>query len=61
MWHDLLGAFALVMVIEGVLPFLNPERFRQGLKIMLSFDDQSLRTMGLLSMIIGLVLLNLFG
>lgn len=57
MWHELLIAVALVMVIEGVLPFLSPRTVRQLLLQMADMDDRALRLGGLASMILGVVLL----
>ncbi|MEJ2212821.1 MAG: DUF2065 domain-containing protein [Gammaproteobacteria bacterium] len=57
MWQDLLIALALVLIIEGILPFLNPKAMRNVMKSMAELDDKSLRVSGLVSMIIGLILL----
>jgi uncharacterized protein len=59
MWSDLLAATALVLVIEGVLPFLSPRRFREALYLAAQMSDQGLRIMGLASMFLGLVILYL--
>jgi len=57
MWQDLLIALALVLIIEVFLPFLNPKAMRNVMKSMAELDDKSLRVSGLVSMIIGLILL----
>jgi uncharacterized protein YjeT (DUF2065 family) len=57
MWQQLLIALALVLIIEGVLPFLNPQAMRNVMRSMAELDDKSLRVSGLVSMIIGLILL----
>jgi uncharacterized protein len=59
MWHDLLAALALVLVIEGVLPFINPQGTRRALALMAQMNDRSLRVAGLVSMLLGVVLLYL--
>ncbi|KPJ91787.1 MAG: hypothetical protein AMJ53_10765 [Gammaproteobacteria bacterium SG8_11] len=59
MWHDILVALALMLVIEGILPFLNPAGIRRALIMMAQMDDRQLRFGGLTSMIIGVVLLYL--
>ena len=59
MWQDLLVAFALLFVIEGVLPFLSPGGLRRALLSMAAQDDRSLRTAGLVSMLAGVALLYL--
>ena len=57
---DLLAALALVFVLEGLLPFLNPERYRLMLTLAMRMDRQTLRFMGLTSMTIGVLLLYIF-
>jgi len=57
MWHDLLAAIALVLVIEGIIPFINPGAMRRALLKMMEMNDQSLRFAGLTSMLIGVILL----
>lgn len=53
----LLAALALVMVIEGIWPFLAPESFRRALMLMASEDNGALRLAGLVSMLSGVGLL----
>ncbi|MGV6827197.1 MAG: DUF2065 domain-containing protein [bacterium] len=57
MWQDLLSAFALMLVIEGILPFLHPKRFRNMLKMLDQMDDNAVRWTGFFSMIAGAVIL----
>jgi len=59
-WHQLGVALALIFVIEGMLPFLAPGRWRNMVKIMAETDDKTMRAMGLFSMVLGLGLLYLF-
>jgi uncharacterized protein YjeT (DUF2065 family) len=56
-WNDLLAALALVFVIEGMLPFLNPQSLRRMLVTVAQMDDRALRVTGLVSMACGLLLL----
>ena len=56
-WHGLLAAFALVLVIEGVLPFANPAGLRRAMLLLSQMRDSQLRVMGLVSMVLGLLLL----
>jgi hypothetical protein len=58
-WNDLWGAVALYLVLEGVLPFLNPGAAKRALGAMSQLDDRILRRIGLGSMIAGCVLLYL--
>lgn len=57
MWHDLLAALGLMLVLEGILPFLNPRRVREALSQILQAQDRVLRLGGLISMLVGLMLL----
>jgi uncharacterized protein YjeT (DUF2065 family) len=59
MWHSILVALALMLVIEGIFPFLNPPGIRKALIMMAQMDDRQLRLGGLTSMIIGVLLLYL--
>lgn len=59
MWHDFLAAIALVLVIEGIIPFINPGAMRRAIIKMVEMNDQSLRFAGLTSMVIGVILLYL--
>ena len=56
-WHDLGAALALLLVLEGILPFLSPERLRRILRLVDNMGDQQLRFVGITSMLLGLVLL----
>lgn len=53
----LLGALALMLVIEGLLPFLNPTLWRQVFLRVLSMTDGQIRFVGLSSMLMGLLML----
>jgi len=57
MWNALFSALALVFVLEGILPFLSPQLWRRSLQMMLEQTDGAVRIMGLLSMLVGAVLL----
>ena len=48
-------ALALVLVIEGLLPFLSPTRWRKAFEQVLKMSDGQIRFFGLCSMLIGLV------
>ena len=58
-WHQLAVALALVFVIEGMMPFLAPGRWRNLVRVMAELDDRTMRAMGLFSMLLGLGLLYL--
>jgi uncharacterized protein YjeT (DUF2065 family) len=53
MWTDLAKAFCLMLVLEGIMPFLAPGRWRNMAALLAQVDDRSMRMMGLFSMLIG--------
>jgi uncharacterized protein YjeT (DUF2065 family) len=57
MWHDLGVALALLLVLEGILPFANPGALRRALQAMEQMSDNQLRIAGLASMLVGLLFL----
>lgn len=59
MWQDFFTALALVLVIEGIMPFFNPQGWRQTMSTIAQMDDKALRIIGLVSMAVGVVLLYL--
>lgn len=54
------GALALMLVFEGLLPFLSPTTWRAVFERVLKLSDGQIRFIGLLSMIIGAGLLLLW-
>lgn len=54
-------AFALMLVLEGMMPFLAPKVWRQTFQRMIAMSDGQLRFVGLASMLGGVVLLMLLG
>ena len=59
MWQNLLVAIALMLVLEGVFPFLNPDGFKNSLRLISQMDDPSIRVGGLVCMVLGVLLLYL--
>ena len=59
MWTDLWAALALMMVLEGILPFVSPDSVRRLLVAVSQTDNRSLRISGLVSMLAGVGLLYL--
>jgi uncharacterized protein YjeT (DUF2065 family) len=57
---NLLAAFGLMLVLEGILPFLSPRALRQTLLQMAKLEDRILRFAGLVSMALGLLVLYFF-
>ncbi len=60
MWNELLAAFGLMLVLEGILPFLNPSALRRTLLQITQLEDRVLRLAGLASMGLGLLVLYFF-
>jgi uncharacterized protein len=58
-WQVLPVAVALVFIIEGMLPFLSPNRWRAMLSVAEQIDDRTVRNIGLASMLFGVVILYL--
>jgi len=55
----LLLAFGLVLVIEGILPLVAPQAWRQTFQRMVEMKDGQLRFVGLASMLAGLLIVLL--
>ena len=51
------GAFALYLVLEGILPFVNPGAAQRLMARLAQTETQQLRWGGLISMVAGLALL----
>ena len=60
LWDILLAALALMLVIEGLLPFLSPTSWRSVFERATRMTDGQIRFLGLTSMIAGLIMLLLF-
>lgn len=56
-WHDFLAAIALVLVFEGIMPFLSPPTLKRTMATIISLDDRTLRAGGLVAMVVGAMLL----
>ena len=54
-----LPALALMLVLEGIMPFMSPAAWREAFSRMIQFSDGQLRFMGLVSMFAGLLILFL--
>ena len=58
-WQVLPVALALVFIIEGAMPFISPNRWRNLLAVVGQMDDRVIRRIGLVSMLFGVGLLYL--
>lgn len=57
MWQEFLVALSLVLVIEGIAPFLSPRQWRQALVMLVRMEDRKVRLLGFTSMLLGTALL----
>jgi uncharacterized protein len=55
--HELWIALALLLIVEGIFPFLSPDGVRKALVAIHQLSDSQLRFAGLTSMLIGVALL----
>ena len=58
-WQVFPAALALVLIIEGLMPFISPNHWRNMLATVAQMDDRVIRRIGFGSMMLGLVLLYL--
>lgn len=58
-WQVLPAAFALMLIIEGMMPFISPHRWRNLLAVVAQMEDRVIRAVGLASMLLGLAILYL--
>jgi uncharacterized protein len=58
---NLLLAFALMLVIEGLLPFISPRIWRDTFRRAIELADGQLRFIGLTSILVGVAILLAFG
>ncbi|MGB6604444.1 MAG: DUF2065 domain-containing protein [Steroidobacteraceae bacterium] len=56
---DLLAAFGLFLVLEGIAPFLNPQGVKRAFARLMELRDRELRIAGLGSMLVGVIILFL--
>jgi uncharacterized protein YjeT (DUF2065 family) len=60
MTDTLFAAFALMLIIEGALPFIAPAAWRDTFRRLIQFTDGQLRFIGLALMLAGIVSLMVF-
>jgi uncharacterized protein YjeT (DUF2065 family) len=60
MGRSLLLAFALMLVLEGVIPFVAPAAWRETFSRLIRMADGQIRFVGFASMLAGLVILIVF-
>lgn len=54
-WGDLFAALALVMIIEGVIPFVSPQGYKNTMQQLTSMPESTLRSIGFGLMLVGVV------
>ncbi len=59
MAHEFFSALALMLVFEGIMPFLNPQQFRRAMLGAARLHDRTLRSLGLLAMVVGVIILSI--
>ena len=57
---NLLLAFALMLVLEGLVPFVAPKAWKETFRRLTQFSDGQIRFLGLTSILVGLILLMIF-
>jgi len=57
-WQEFFAAVALVLILEGMIPFISPEALRKTYQRLVEMDDKAIRLSGLISMIAGVILLT---
>lgn len=59
LWQELAVAFCLVLVLEGIIPFLYPQRWKNMVQTLANIDNHTMRLIGFVSMVLGTCLLYL--
>jgi len=60
MSENLLLAFALMLVLEGLMPFIAPNAWRETFRRLIAMSDGQIRFIGLTSMLVGLIMIMVF-
>ncbi len=58
-WQEIFTAISLILLIEGLIPFISPNTYRIFTHKMSKLNNDNLRIVGLVSIILGLILLFL--
>jgi uncharacterized protein YjeT (DUF2065 family) len=58
-WSDLVNALALLLILEGLLPFISPHQLKKVYAQILNYPEKTLRMFGLICVIAGILLLFL--
>ena len=55
------AAFAFVLIVEGILPFVSPRLWREAFRRLIDLSDGQIRFVGLTSLLLGVVAMALLG
>lgn len=58
-WHEFFVGLCLVLVFEGIMPFLSPDKYKEMLQKISQLDEKQLRKLGFFAMLIGIIVLFL--
>lgn len=58
-WTDLLNAIALLLILEGLMPFISPSGMKDTYKKLQEMPEKQLRIIGLVGIVCGIILLYL--
>ncbi len=56
-WEALGVGFAFYLMIEGIMPFMNPQGLKRTFIEVLKLSDNALRVVGAISIVLGVALL----
>lgn len=59
LWHDLLTAFALLLILEGLLPALAPRSWLKAMQDAAKLGPRGIRLIGFICLLSGAVMLQL--
>jgi uncharacterized protein len=59
-WETMLAAAALMLIFEGIMPFIAPGAWKNAMRQAITLSDGQLRFLGLGAILLGLVLLWVF-
>jgi uncharacterized protein YjeT (DUF2065 family) len=54
-WGDLFAALALVMIIEGIIPFISPQGYKNTMQQLTAMPESTLRSIGFGLMLVGVI------
>ncbi|RLA06580.1 MAG: DUF2065 domain-containing protein [Gammaproteobacteria bacterium] len=59
MWQDIFSAIALMLVFEGIMPFISPISYKKTMTEILRQKNSTIRSLGFFIMLAGVILLML--